>query len=178
MVDVISANRVPSNIDYASPTQFRFQIARLPNVEYFVVAANVPQISHTGEAEVNTPFKTFYNGADILDYDDLIVKFMVNESLENWEEIYNWVRGIAFPDTRGEFASMITESEQEPQTMFSEATLTILSNKNNPILQILYKNVYPTTLTGLEYDTQQTDVVSLSATATFKFTDIELRRVT
>lgn len=177
MVDLVAANRIPSNIDYAAPTQFRFQIARLPNVEYFIVAANVPDITHSGDAEINTPFKTFYNGADILEYSDLTVKFLINESLENWEELYNWIRGIAFPATRGEFAAMVTESEQEPQNMFSEATMTILSNKNNPLLQIVYKNVYPTTLTGLEYDVQQTDTVSLSATATFKFSDIELRRL-
>ena len=177
MVDLVAANRLPSNIDYASPTQFRFQIARLPNVEYFVVAANVPEVSHSGDAEVNTPFKTFYNGADILEYGDLNVKFLINESLENWEELYNWVRGIAFPATIGEFATMVAESEQEPQNMFSEATLTVLTNKNNPILQIVYKNVYPTVLTGIEYDVQQTDTVSLSATATFKFSDIELRRL-
>jgi len=177
MVDLVAANRVPSNIDYASPTQFRFQIARLPNVEYFIVAANVPQVSLSGEAEINTPFKTFYNAGDTLEYEDLVVKFLVNESLENWEEIYNWIAGIGFPKSREQYATMSAESEQNPQNIFSEATLTILTNKNNPLLQITYKNVYPSSLTGLEYDVQQSDTISLSATVNFKFSDIELRRL-
>lgn len=172
-----AANRIPSNIDYASATQFRFQINKLPEVEYFVVSANVPQVSLSGEAEINTPYKTFYNAGDTLEYEDLIVKFLVNESLENWEEIYNWIKGIGFPNSRQQHVDMLTESELEPNNLFSEANLTILTNKNNPILKITFKNIYPTSLTGLEYDVQQTDTISLSATATFKFSDIELTRI-
>tara|TARA_A100001011_G_C13976225_1_gene701368 strand:+ start:60 stop:608 length:549 start_codon:yes stop_codon:yes gene_type:complete len=177
MVDLVAAKRIPTNIDYASPTQFRLQITRLPNVEYFIVAANIPDVSFSGEAEVNTPFKTFYNAGDILEYGDLTVKFMVNESLENWEEIYNWIKGIGFPHDRKEYPAMIAGSELDPKKLFSEATLTILTNKNNPVMQVVYKNLYPSALTGIEYDVQQTDTLSMASTATFKFSDIELRRI-
>jgi hypothetical protein len=177
MVDLVAANRVPSNIDYASPTQFRFQIARIPNVEYFIVAANIPQVSFSGDAEINTPYKVFYNAGEVLDYDDLNVKFLVNENLENWLEIYEWINGIGFPKTKTEYSEMITASEKDPQNLFSDATMTILTNKNNPILQIKYVNAFPTALSGLDYDLQQTDVVSLSATITFKFTSIEITRL-
>ncbi len=68
------------------------------------MAANVPQVSLSGEAEINTPFKTFYNAGDTLEYEDLVVKFLVNESLENWEEIYNWIAGIGFPKSREQYA--------------------------------------------------------------------------
>tara|TARA_Y100000385_G_C12819719_1_gene519838 strand:+ start:27 stop:560 length:534 start_codon:yes stop_codon:yes gene_type:complete len=177
MVDLVTAKRFPSNIDYATPSQFRFQIARIPDVEYFIVAVNIPQVSLSGDAEINTPFKTFYNAGDTLDYDDLIVKFLINESLSNWEEIYKWIIGIGFPQNRTEFVAMSAESEQDPQNIFSEATLTILTNKNNPTLQLGFKNVYPTSLSSLEYDVQQTDTSSLSATVNFKFTDITLTRL-
>lgn len=177
MSDLIVANRVPSNIDYAAPSQFRFQISRIPEVEYFIVGVNLPQISLSGDAGVNTPYKEFFNGGDTVEYDDLSVRFMVNENLENWLEVYEWIEGIGFPKQRGQFEAMVQKSEKYPQDMFSDATLTILTNKNNPILQFKFSNVYPTSLTGLEYDTQQADVQLLSATAVFKFMNIEVNRL-
>ena len=64
MPSIIASNRVPDNLDYASPSQFKFQISRIPEVEYFIVATNIPQISLSGDAEINTPFKQVAFGGD------------------------------------------------------------------------------------------------------------------
>ena len=37
--------RQPTKLDYASPTQFKFSILKLPKVEYFCTSVNVPGIS-------------------------------------------------------------------------------------------------------------------------------------
>ena len=39
--------RQPDQLDYASPTQFRFGIKQLPKVEFFTIDANLPGISTT-----------------------------------------------------------------------------------------------------------------------------------
>jgi hypothetical protein len=38
-------SRQPTKFDYASPTQFKFQILKLPKVEYFCTAVNIPGIT-------------------------------------------------------------------------------------------------------------------------------------
>ena len=38
-------DRQPTKMDYASPTQIKFSIQKLPKVEYFCTAANVPGIT-------------------------------------------------------------------------------------------------------------------------------------
>ena len=53
--------------------------------------------------------------------------------------------------------------------MYSDATLTILSNKNNPVVNILFSNVYPVSLSSLQYTNDSTDTEYLSATATFQY---------
>ena len=40
-----SITRQPTQLDYASPTQFKFGIAQLPKVEFFTTAANLPGIT-------------------------------------------------------------------------------------------------------------------------------------
>ena len=68
-------------------------------------------------------------------------------------------------------------SDQTPGSQFSDASMLILSNKNNPILEIKYTNVFPTALSGLDYDVQQTTINELSATATFKFMSIDIQKI-
>jgi len=53
--------------------------------------------------------------------------------------------------------------------MFSDATLTILSNKNNPIVEVRYADIFPTSLSALDFNQNATDVEYLQATATFKY---------
>ena len=48
--------RQPEQLDYASPTQFRFGVHQLPKVEFFTVTANLPGIS-IGGIDVTTPMR-------------------------------------------------------------------------------------------------------------------------
>ena len=51
----------------------------------------------------------------------------------------------------------------------SDATLTVLSSKNNAQLEVRFRDVYPTSLTGLQYDQQAADVDYLTATVSFNY---------
>ena len=46
-------NRQPDQLDYSSPTQFRFILNQIPKVQFFVQTANIPGIS-LGEAVIPT----------------------------------------------------------------------------------------------------------------------------
>lgn len=77
-----SLNRQPTKLDYASPTQFKFSITKLPKVEYFCTAANLPSLT-LGTAEQITPLKDIPLPGDRLVYDSLNISFLVDENLEN-----------------------------------------------------------------------------------------------
>ena len=57
MTTINTLSRQPTKLDYASPTQFKFQIAKLPKVEYFCTAVNVPGIELGGIISQVTPLK-------------------------------------------------------------------------------------------------------------------------
>ena len=184
--------RQPTKLDYSSPTQFRFLINQLPKVEYFTTEANVPGIS-TGDGVFNTPFKDINLLPDKLAYEDLTISFIVDENLENYIEIHNWLTSIGFPSDRKQFAefrsttsNMSTTTRGESKdigdvrastpelAMTSDATLTILTNKNNPVVECRFRDVFPTTLSGLTYSQNQTDVEYLTASVNFKYTIYEI----
>jgi hypothetical protein len=179
MVEFNPLLRQPETLDFASPSQFRFSLLKIPTVEYFATQVNIPGISFSGDAAINTRFKSVAFMGDTLDFSDLEVTFLVGETLQNYREIHDWMTGIAFPKNTQQFADAVSNSEStrpaggsgraNPSRLMSDATLTILSNKNNPILRANFTNCYPTSLSGLNYNTQQTDTEQLTATVTFKY---------
>ena len=79
--------RQPDQLDYASPTQFRFGVHQLPKVEFFTVTANLPGIS-AGTATQATPFKDIPIMGEKLEYENLSISFIVDEYLENLSLIH------------------------------------------------------------------------------------------
>ena len=88
-------NRQPDQLDYSSPTQFRFILDQIPKVQFFVQTANVPGIN-LGEAVIPTPYKDIPYVGDKEPCESLNVQFLVDEHLENYIEIHNWMVGLVF----------------------------------------------------------------------------------
>ena len=180
-------DRQPTKLDYASPTQFGIVINQLPKVEFFVVTANIPSIT-LGETLFPTPYKEIPVMGDTLTYDNFSMDFIVDEYLENYLELHNWLIGIGFPKSRSQFSTYRSTTSETPvatrgtsmdigdvqpattsRSLFSDIILTILSNKNNPILEVRFQDAYPSTLSALEFNQQATDVEYMIANATFSY---------
>ena len=180
-------SRQPTKLDYSSPTQFKFTIHQLPKVEFFTTSAAVPGIS-LNNYEQPTPFKSIPIIGDQLTYEDLTISFIVDEYLENYITIHNWMTGIGFPKSRSQFTAFrntgsntpnssaggntdigVVGSATDDNAFYSDATLTILSNKNNPIVEVRYADMFPTSLSALEYNQNTSDVEYITANITFKY---------
>ena len=189
MTTINSFARQPTSLDYASPTQFKFQITKLPKVEYFCTAVNIPTVS-ISEVRQPTPFVDVPLPGTTLSYGALNMTFMVDENLENFQEIHGWLRGLGFPESYTEYADGLNAGVDRAPTSqgsvstepgkvkfgapsqaayFSDATLVVLTSKNNPIKEIRFRDVYPTNIGELQYDQQATDVQYLTATVTFNY---------
>ena len=101
-VDTSPLSRQPTKLDYASPTQFRFGIHQLPKVDFFAVTATLPAIA-LSDVVIPTPFKSIPMMGDQLTYDNLSVGFIVDEFLENYLSINEWLTAIGFPKSRNNF---------------------------------------------------------------------------
>ena len=183
--------RQPEQLDYASPTQFRFGIHQLPKVEFFTVSANLPGIS-AGTVTYATPFKDIPTMGEKLAYENLSISFIVDEYLENYISLHNWMIGIGFPEKRDQFriyrdvTSNTPASGKTPPTdlvgkaipdiaLFSDAFIQILSNKNNPIVEVNFENAFPISLSALDYTQNATDVDYMVATAEFAYQIYEIK---
>ena len=185
-------SRQPDKLDYLSPTQFKFNIHQLPKVEFFTTAANVPAIN-LGEAIFPTPYKEIPVMGDTLTYDNLSITFIVDEYLENYISLHEWMTAIGFPKSRAQFSSFRSNvasspiatqgtsddiGDVQPSTsargMYGDAILTMLTNKNNPVVEVRFEDIYPVALGALDMTQTATDVeyISVSAEFTYKIYEI------
>ncbi len=189
-------SRQPDNLDYLSPTQFKFNIHQLPKVEFFCTAANVPAIN-LGEAIFPTPYKQIPVMGDTLTYDNLSISFIVDENLENYIELHEWLTAIGFPKDREQFTTFRSATADLPvitqgvsddrglttgssqlstsaRGMFGDAILTILTNKNNPVVEVRFQDLFPVALGALDFTQVATDVEYISVTADFSYKIYEI----
>jgi len=189
-------SRQPDKLDYLSPTQFKFNIHQLPKVEFFCTAANVPAIN-LGEAIFPTPYKQIPVMGDTLTYDNLTISFIVDENLENYIELHEWLTAIGFPKDREQFTTFRSSTADSPvitqgisddrglttgtaqlstsaRGMFGDAILTILTNKNNPVVEVRFQDLFPVALGALDFTQTATDVEYITVTADFSYKIYEI----
>ena len=193
MTDVNVQTREPSVLDYASPVQFRFKCSKLPTVEFFCQTANIPGIS-IGTASMPTGLKDIPIPGEKVSYSDLAISFLVDENLNNYKEIHDWIIGLGFPQNHTQFADLqATGSDRYPGSTtgaivpetniavplseggtYSDATLTVLNSKNIAVTEIRFHNIFPTSLGALSYDVQASDVNYLAVGVDFSYMYYEI----
>ena len=196
MTDTNIETRLPAKMDYASPIQFRFKCTKLPEVEFTCQTANIPGIS-LGSATQPTPLVDIPIPGDKISFQSLDINFLVDENLNNYKEIHDWLIGIGFPQNYTQFQNLQAEGSDRfpgstrstaatgtstPQPLseggtYSDATLTVLNSKNIAKTEIRFQNIYPTSLGSLSYDVKLTDVDYLQAAVSFNYMYYEIVQV-
>ena len=183
--------REPTVFDYAQSNQFKVYIPIFPLVEWFVVSCNVPGVT-MGQGVVATPLIDMPIVGEKLTYDNFSMTFLVDEKLENFMELHNWLVNMAPPQNVEQFMAITSDyvlntgketlfypfDNQNSQTrtgntsdrqLYCDITLFILSSKNNPVATITMRDAFPTSLSSLDYSQQETDTNYVQCNVTFAY---------
>ena len=172
------AQFAPKNKNFLSPVGFKFIMSRTPNVDYFCQSASIPEVS-IGAREISTPVKDYTVPGDKMTFGDLNLRFLVNEDLDNYFEIYKWLKGLTNPMNTGNFQKYLATVDEKgrdsdfTKTM-SDARLLVLNSNYQSIASVNFFNIFPTSLTTLEFDAAVTDINYFTAEVNFKYTIYEI----
>ena len=169
----------PSNQNFLSPVGYKFQIKKTPKTNYFVQAVNLPSVS-IGEAIQPTPFIAIPQAGDHMTYGNLAVQFKVDEDMANYLELYNWMRGIGFPESFQERKDAVADNAALTGLtgeLFSDAVLIVLSSNMNSNVEIIFKDMYPVSLSDIQFDVQQVDIDYVTATVDFRFRQFDITKI-
>jgi len=162
------------NRNFLAPVGFKFTINRSPKVAFFSNSANIPGIT-LGIANQPSYLRDIPVPGDKVEFEDFTLRFLVDENLENYMEIQNWIRGIGYPESLNQIYEFQESNEKFEQpyksqmNLYSDGTLLVLNSNQNSNFQIVFRSMFPYSLSALQFDATQTDVEYFTADVTFKY---------
>ncbi len=159
------------NRNFLTGVGFKFNLTKFPKVDFFSNSARIPELN----LEL-TRQPSYLKNIDVpgerLTFGDLTLKFLVDENMENYISVYNWLKGLGFPETTKEFKDLTTDKDgqRDSKEAFCDGTLRILNSNYREVAQVKFRDLFPTSLTSLDFDATNTDVQYFTAEATFKYT--------
>ena len=159
------------NRNFLSGVGFKFNLTKFPKVDFFSNSARIPELN----LEL-TRQPSYLKNIDVpgerLTYGDLTLRFLVDENMENYISIYTWLKGLGFPESTKEFKELTTDKDgqRDPKEAFCDGTLRILNSNYREVAKVKFIDLFPTSLTSLEFDATNTDIQFFTAEATFKYT--------
>lgn len=170
----------PTNLNYLSPIGFKFSLNRIPTFTYFIQSINVPNISF-GNIQQPTPFIKLPIPGDQLQFGELLVTFKIDEDMRAYTDIYDWMFAMGHPDYLQQYAAVAPlgapggfSSSKGP---YSDATLTILSSASNPTVNIVFRDLFPISLSDFTFDSKASSVEYLEASVTFAYKKFDVVRL-
>tara|TARA_B100000131_G_scaffold88797_2_gene85639 strand:+ start:232 stop:783 length:552 start_codon:yes stop_codon:yes gene_type:complete len=170
--DSLSSSTGLNNLNFLQPTAFQMTIDRqhFTNLQFFCQTVLHPSLNVNA---IEVPFKrvsTVPFAGDKLTFTELTCIIIVDENMNSYTEMYNWMqRSVLQPDVGP------TKRDTTKPPTYCDMTLQILSSHNNKNRSIKYKDCLPTSLGDMTLESTSGDNQYITFPATFRFTTFELR---
>ena len=167
-----------TNRNFLSPIGFLFILDKAKKVSFLCQKAEIPTIN-LGEVNIPTRGLVPIPVEGNMRYSEFTVEFIVDEDLENYMQIHNWMRALGTPQELKERKLWKDSYQKTPSQdpRFSDATLQVLNNNNVANFDVVFKDLFPINLSTLSFDVTGNDNDYFTATVTFKYTLYEIRNV-
>ena len=159
------------NRNFLSGIAFKFNLAKFPKVDFFSNSARIPELT----LELTTQ-PSYLKNIDVpgerLSYGDFSLRFLVDENMENYMAVHNWLRGLGFPESPQQFIDKTTDSDgiRDLEEQYCDGGLHILNSNFRDVAVVKFQNLFPVSLTSLNFDATETDINYFTASASFRYT--------
>ena len=161
-------DKTPTNKNFLSPLNFTFVLKRSPHLNFFVQKINLPSIS-IPTVDRNTPLLPIPFAAGQIEFEKLQITFKVDEDLQNYLEIHNWIRALGFPESNEQYKAMSLKDKATGEWVKSDLTLIISNGLKQPNYEVSFYEAFPTYVSDLDFETTDTDLEYITATTIFRY---------
>jgi len=145
---------------------FHFEIYELPTVSMFAQEFSLPGIS-LGRALVPTSAVDYNVPGEKIEYEDLVITFLVDEYLQNYIEVFNWMTFLGFPEDTAQFRKL--NSDKSVYKEKSDIILTTTTNKFNPSQEVHFIDCFPTDLSPMDFTNTDQTITPIQCTVSFDY---------
>lgn len=154
-------SRQPKNINQLNVVSYKLVISRMPEVEYHCTSVNIPSVNLGGPVLLPNRFSDDKRPGEKLDFDNLNIEFIIDEDLNNYREVYNWLLGLGFPEDH--------QQHQKLPEELSDIKLITLTNNSRGNIEFSFKDCFPTLLGEINFTSSAIDLDPMICSASFAF---------
>ena len=165
-----------TNRNFLSPIGFLVLLDKARKVSFLCQKAEIPTVE-LGQVEIPTRGMVPIPVEGNMRYSEFSMEFIVDEDLRNYMQIHNWMRALGTPQEFKERRVWLNKYADSPSEdpRFSDATLQVLNNNNIANFDVVFKDMFPVSLSSLPFDVTGGDNDYFTATTTFRYTLYEIR---
>lgn len=161
--------------NYLSNNQFSFSISKIPGIEFTCQQVNLPSLT-LPEAEIGSSLSTMFHPGDKLVFDPLTINFLVEEDLQNYLSLYEWMVGLGAPEAKEQYkkfkekyTSGVSTQLGESYIQSSDITLFIMTNNSNLNYTVKFVDAFPISLGELSFNSADSDQQYLTSQVSFRY---------
>tara|TARA_Y100001963_G_scaffold103782_1_gene142933 strand:- start:18157 stop:18705 length:549 start_codon:yes stop_codon:yes gene_type:complete len=163
-----SIDNQPETVNFLLPDGFKFHMQRIPKMNYFVQSVNLPALEYS-EIRQPTRFVDVKHPGNTFTFPNFELSFIVDEDMETFMEIYNWMKSlVAIEDPR---------PVEVGRDNFCDATLHILNSAKNPNFVVNFKQCFPVSLSGIDFNSAISEPEPIICTASFAYTAYDIENI-
>lgn len=157
----------PTNRNFLNPIGYLLKLDKFEGTDFFCQTANIPDVNMP-TTEVASPFRNLpiIPGGGV-SFGDFSVRFIVDEDLKNYFSLHKWMRDNGNADKM--------QRDTANSDIFTRGQLHIVTSQYNPAFVVEFKQLFPVSLTGMQFDATINDVEYITAEVTFKHQEFYIR---
>lgn len=162
-------NKQLDNRNFLSPIGFKMLLEQFPKVPYFSQSANIPGIGLNTIEQPTMLGRPVPWDAHGLNYEPFTLTFLVDEDLENYLIIHNWMRGISGGNhtfERGDY--------EEHYTPRCDGSLAVMNSNMQTNFFVNFKDLFPVSLNALEFNATIDGTEYATASVEFRYTEYDI----
>jgi hypothetical protein len=167
----------PSNLNFLSPLNFKFVLKRSPHVNFFLQKVNLPQVTINPTPIYSNPLINIPIPGEFVTFSPLTISFKVDEDLQNYLEIFNWIKALGDYGRDGNYAALQNAPPGSDKGLVSDISLMVLSSTKMPNYEITFTDAFPTNLSAMTFNTTDSDVQYIEAQVEFRYTIFEITNI-
>jgi hypothetical protein len=151
------------NFNPLSPNKFLVVINRFKPLSFFAQEIVLPSVILGQNRMPTNRSITYSTPGDTVEYDDLMISFIVDEDLVAYKQLKDWEEEMA--------------GTEIPEERFSDLSILLLTNNSNKNHTFKFYNTWPHTIGNIGLSVAQAEDAPVTVDVTFKHSKFEIESV-
>lgn len=160
-----------ATLNFLQNIEFDVVVTKLPTTTFHVQKLSIPSVTASPGSQP-TPLNPLPTTPDRLNYGELTLSFAMDERLDAYCEVLSWLTALTFPQGFDQYRELSSARDG----LYSDIRVLLKNSAKRPAGEFLFVGAFPTSLSGFDLDTTQTQLMYPEVQVSFAYDYFTLSR--